>query len=1608
MRMTPLINYSHLSLGRSLSTIEEIVHDAKEKGASLVGLTDWHTVAGAPRFMAACEKAGIKGIVGATVNVRVDDSSQGTLVFLAKDDGGYRNLMRVLDIAGEAGQGLGLPLDHAVNIERLFDGNTRFDGVVMLDGHKGSLSHALMGSSLHQNWFSTIAEQIPESQRYAVATPAGSHPAIERVPPSRRLITSVGMAPRRNHLPLCRSYFEDMYKDSLPDDEAKRLALVDSLYRNQSMDAPAPNIESALDMAAFASEVSPLSVYHPEVQVKGITSQKRPDFHASLDAGWAKLSARLRPEDRARYRDALEAERRDIVDTGLVPYFENVMYLHQWEASQGGYNMLRGSGVAALSMYVLGITQIDPLEYGLMFGRFINRDRNEEPDVDIEFSQYHSFYTRLDAHLPKQMAVINDAKGVKSSDALLNMVEKAFTKHSSLPDEGKAAYQKAITQLRRRVPTKRNNRAKSMSDWTQEIVALLNKGVSLSDQERHIISAAKVMVNGRRAYSVSNSTAIIVPEGVDTWFNIYRESKGAGEVNKVSLSKDDLAATGFVKHDFLSNRFFSRAANIANALNIDIYQEVDPDSPSISRVFNRGAYMGITQLSSTVGPRLADIMRPQNLNDLTALSALIRDGASAANIELAHHFARSRANPDPTLENSPLNDILGETYGLLLYEEQLLTLLMKKGGFSFSEADKLRSGLKKGSNHYIDAYRDRFIQEAARQARENGLSDTEALAEAEFCYAPIENKRDRFVFSKAHALAYMVLGVKLCDMKCYAPALFAAELYLDKTATHCFPEGNNGWQKSRKINLYDVLNEWEQLGVGKTRHNAQHLIVAIANAMTRENTAEYPDPDFKRDPTVVLQDLKEAINNGAMDFIMPDGFTRERLVELATHRMGKVPMQQRGQSTSREAKPAAGRKASSGGKPAAGRTGVTEAGGSIDQVKQSQEPINGRAKNIDFDTEILPGALFDFLQREGVIKGLQIEKKSGTQDSFRFRYTDRQGNERQRNFIGTGLRPDAVAKQQARWMTTVTEQGSRNAYPFVGLLAHLQNEIGFMGPQTVKMTQRKGLAKGEFVPLVKSFTQWLRRTENKLYPMDINAMTDYFEFDVTTSPVIPAVSRDDRRYAYNNMMTLLSESRAVSPELLNEWLDDKQILFVKTAMDSRPENMAKKITLDSPRKSRLNTNVLAVYRPVEPHRPLYEVPLVEGASLGNRGYQRFIKKMVDDPANPGQKIIRGNKIDFGKSTKRAPALYGGRVTKGADTLWVTEAIIDTYSFCDMQRIITDYNQRNSGDLPVSEENAVSIRSAGGGVRLLEQVLDIQGSVSETGKKNARGIPEYDVDFCQVQRRRSIEPLNDDKVKSGKAWLMERKFVWVGNPASDAEQKQFKRLRAMLHAFGLSAEEIKERIVSVPVRGETAQDRVKAYEYATREHFKTQREQLISSDNLDTWLRGNDIDVIESDNGMTVGVVKEELMRGPMFSTLPPEKREAVAATLRERFETMTGAKGIGVAVDPDRGGEQDAVFMRDVCQQIGLPVKSLRPTICEELPAPLKGYVKGDALKDHNDYLTLIRGLQKAGDVGLADDMIRYYAHAFEPPKPHQKMASPALPGSDSLAHSPTNDRRPK
>ena len=114
------------------------------------------------------------------------------------------------------------------------------------------------------------------------------------------------------------------------------------------------------------------------------------------------------------------------------------------------------------------------------------------------------------------------------------------------------------------------------------------------------------------------------------------------------------------------------------------------------------------------------------------------------------------------------------------------------------------------------------------------------------------------------------------------------------------------------------------------------------------------------------------------------------------------------------------------------------------------------------------------------------------------------------------------------------------------------------------------------------------------------------------------------------MMELLSDSRAVSPELLNRWLDQGQIIFVKSALDAKNEDGKKKVTIDSPRKNKLYTNVLAVYRSVDPHTPLYDVPLVEGAAIGSRAYQKFIKKMVPDPARPDDpkapKVLRGKKI----------------------------------------------------------------------------------------------------------------------------------------------------------------------------------------------------------------------------------------------------------------------------------------------------------------------------------------------------------------------------------------------
>merc|ERR1712093_347950 len=118
-----------------------------------------------------------------------------------------------------------------------------------------------------------------------------------------------------------------------------------------------------------------------------------------------------------------------------------------------------------------------------------------------------------------QVAIINDAKGVKSSDVLLNLVERALTQLSAMDESEKKAYRKAVSDLRKRVPTKKNNRAKPVDAWAQDVVAMMRNGGRLSERERHVVSAAKMMVSGRRAYSVSNSTAIIVPEGVDQLFS---------------------------------------------------------------------------------------------------------------------------------------------------------------------------------------------------------------------------------------------------------------------------------------------------------------------------------------------------------------------------------------------------------------------------------------------------------------------------------------------------------------------------------------------------------------------------------------------------------------------------------------------------------------------------------------------------------------------------------------------------------------------------------------------------------------------------------------------------------------------------------------------------------------------------------------------------------------------------------------------------------------------------------------------------------------------------------------------------------------------------------
>ncbi len=774
-----LHTHSHYSLLDGLSKIPDMVKKAKEDGMKAIALTDHGNMYGAIELYKECKKAGIKPIIGVEAYIakrgRLDkepgiDNKRYHLTLLAKNKIGYKNLMHLVTLANLEGYYYKPRMDK--EILRKYG-----EGIICLSGCMGSqLSQAILNEDKEEaERLIKEHQDIFGKENYFIEV--HSHPNIENDKKLRKGLVALA---KKYDIPVVAG--QDSHYLHKEDHNAHNTLLAVNTGGNDSKEGT--KLEFSDDDFSLINEKT-AKVYFKDTPEAVINTSLVADLCEDYDLELGKAffpSFPIPPNTTANkiireltfkgfgfrklpktkeYLDRLEYELKIIKQKGYPTYFLVVADLLKYARENKILTNIRGSVAGSLTTYLLGITNVDPIDYKLPFERFLNPQRPSLPDIDMDYADNRR--DEIIAYAKRKygedrVAQIGTfgtmmAKGsVRDVARALGYPYNVGDRISSMIPLGSQGMPMTITHAMKIVPELKN--AYEREADTKIIIDLAKK---LEGCVRHIsVHAAGVVISPRPLYEFTP---------------IQYDPKGGNIITQYDMYSIEDA--GLPKFDFLGIRNLAILANTVKLVSKIHHIEIDLDNIPLDdkKTFSllaHGETMGLFQLNGSGMTRYLRELKPSTIHDINAMVALYRPGP----MESIPEYIRRKKNPTLISYLDPrLKDILDQSYGVITYQDDVMMIAIKLAGYSWLEADKLRKAMGKKIPKEMEAQRIKLLEGFTS----GGMTEEKAQK----IWSLIEPFA-AYGFNKAHAASYGRVAYQTAYMKAnfpveYMTAIMTAE-----------------------------------------------------------------------------------------------------------------------------------------------------------------------------------------------------------------------------------------------------------------------------------------------------------------------------------------------------------------------------------------------------------------------------------------------------------------------------------------------------------------------------------------------------------------------------------------------------------------------------------------------------------------------------------------------------------------------------------------------------------------------------------------------------------------------------------------------------------------
>ena len=771
--------HSHFSLLDGAVTVKSLVQAAKDYGMPALALTDHGNLYGAVQFYKACKAAGVKPILGMEAYVapgsRLEKkkTAEGAFyhfILLARDEEGYRNLMKLSSLAYLEGfyyrpridkeilklhsKGLiGMSACLSSEINRAAVGGTEAEVRAQIESYRSIFDPGSFFLEIQRNGITEqerVLEKIPPLAReYGIPLVATNDIHYLRRDDSRA-----------QEVHLCINTGQTM-----DDSDRMRFSSDQFYFRSQSeMERVLGDFREALENTVNVADMCNLDLDFTKTHLPMFVISARGSREAEAAPVDHNTYFRKLCEDgcRERYNDfdsnpslkeRLEREMQVIEKMGYVSYFLIVWdFIRYARENQIPVGPGRGSAAGSIVAYALRITNVDPLKYDLLFERFLNADRISMPDIDIDFCMEGR--ERVIEYVKRKYGEDRVCQiitfGTMAAKAVLRDVGRAL--NIPLPE---------VDAIAKKIPAGPKVSLEECIQNDKDLQKLRDGDARLKE-----LFDIALRLEGLNRHSSTHAAGVVISDAplLDT---VPLQKNGDDVTTQFTM--EDLEAVGMLKMDFLGLRTLTiidrclKLIEKSRGVKLDL-DSVPLDDKATYELLCRGDAVAVFQLESKGMRDLLRRLKPDRFEDIIALLALYRPGPLEGG--MVDTYVRRKHGEEPMVfEHACLEPILTETNGVILYQEQVMRIANVMAGFSLNEADSLRKAMGKKKKEIMEKFKAKFVEGASQKGIDRTLS-THTFDLIEFFAG--------YGFNKSHSTAYALVSYQTAYLKANYPTEFMA------------------------------------------------------------------------------------------------------------------------------------------------------------------------------------------------------------------------------------------------------------------------------------------------------------------------------------------------------------------------------------------------------------------------------------------------------------------------------------------------------------------------------------------------------------------------------------------------------------------------------------------------------------------------------------------------------------------------------------------------------------------------------------------------------------------------------------------------------------------